>query len=963
MPDMLPSPPNGPFTADYEVEGFVARTLRGGEYRTSPTDRVRMTLRYGIILHGNAGNFMRQMEELRDQDILVPDWTQERTVEGIDTRFSGVSGGRGAFIAGLDKPVGRFWDADSYLFRWGDGEYVTGTIGVNPPPNARAASFATTQITAATDRDSAIREFQSRIDQQATITPIRRGRLRRLPQIAVIKSDLVQAEIEFIADVESQEAYAVRWAPPHFNGVPYLSLPPDMRSTPIRTFEDFVDVKEYGFGDADQTTEAEVTARQWDLPFRLDAAEASELISIFGACRGRFGSLWLPSWTEDWTVNRVDHLTPRPTGAYPIRINVNTRHYYERWNNNDIPAEVRERLQWLALQLPNNELLPVKINSVESINTGSRLVTAVISQPVTSAFTSLWNSRDQVPFSAFSLNRVRFGQDRLRLTFDAQGLCQGNARFVELPFEYNQPERKRAAVKTVSFSGSDNGDVETLPDVECESFIARNDSAGATPADAANAVIFPEGTAAGKINDGEKSIVLSQGQETRIYAQSPAEFAVRQPTTDNVERNGSLSLIIDTPDQDRPAWLYEFFEEVEVSERIKDKPLRLTSYWRTYKDGEENDWMRANIEHGDIEKNTTLDASEIEIMLNQKTDDFANDNRTNILWDIIERELHPVNLRFRLWEMPIRGLPKRLVFDGTVITVGRDGSDTLKISARDYFDFSNKRVGRTRLSVRCSAALFDQDCGVGWPRRTSPNQFQLSGTTPPSITSDTAPTLLPSTQYDKGPWAWRFRIHEYGDGNGKETQIDAGEPANADGKFPLETVDINIVQARDANYEIKGIPYVVGRFIDDGGTERGLYPTKSKTGGSPEPVVVDGGDEEFFVNGSIICLKQRRTIFKINRVTRTSQDDLFQVLVNIQFANLDSILEKGTSFSNLAQWGDFAVITAGCDKSWVTCHSRFSNTPRFRGAPRIPPKNPIITSLSEPAQPNSGKKGASGECA
>ena len=926
---MLPSPPNGPFTADYEVEGFVARTLRGGEYRTSPTDRVRMTLRYGIILHGNAGNFMRQMEELRDQDILVPDWTQERTVEGIVPTLTGISDGRGAFRAGFDKPVGRFWNADSYLFRWGDGEHVTGTVASNYTPTSTGADFSTE--TDLTNYNEFRALFRSRVEQGATITPIRKGRLRRLPQVVVVKSDLVQAEIEFIADVESQEAYAVRWSPPHFNGVPYLSLPPDMRSAPIRTFEDFVDVKEYGFGDADQTTEAEVTARQWDLPFRLDAAEASELISVFGACRGRFGSLWLPSWTEDWEV--IAGLS-----GVQLGIRISGRDYYDRWNNNGIPAEVRERLQWLALQLPNNQLLPVKVNSA-ALNTGinrdSDLLLHIHSTPPTDASRAL-SENTTYPFSAFSLNRVRFGQDRLRLTFDAQGLCHGNARFVELPFEYNQPERKRTAVKTVSFDGDDT----QLPDVECESFIARNTGMQAARINARNLA---------EINKPDQSITLSQNQETRIYAQSPAEYEVDQPDGNT----GELSLIIDTPDQDRPAWLYEFYEAnsanedpMSESERLRE-PLRLTSYWRDYQ-GEEFRWRRANIEHGDIEKNTTLDASEIEIMLNQKTDDFANDNRTNILWDIIERELHPVNLRFRLWEMPIRGLPSRLVFDGTVITVGREGADTLKISARDYFDFSNKRVGRTRLSVRCSAALFDQDCGVGWPRRTSPNQFQLSGTTPPSITSDTAPTLLPTTQYDKNAWAWRFQIYHYGDGSGLERQ----RAGLAGGKGTIDEEQND----GTGGYEIKGIPYVIGRFLNEGNTEIDGYPQKSKTGNTEnlEEVVRTGGDTEFFVNGSIICLKQRRTIFKINRIAR-SGNDLYQVLINIQFANLDNILE-GQIPNNLA------VITAGCDKSWVTCHSRFGNTPRFRGAPRIPPKNPIITSLSEPAQPNSGKKGASGTC-
>ena len=944
MPElaMLPSPPNGPFTADYEVEGFVARTLRGGEYRTSPTDRVRMTLRYGIILHGNAGNFMRQMEELRDQDILIPDWTQERSVLQHATLGTSIQRvpqktlGDWGIRIGLDERVGRLWDSsEGYMLRWNEGDYlILPSIHVDHPltPQTKTVEFAVPDPEPA----DLVSQLADASNGNPTVTPLRRGRLRRLPQVVVVKSDLVQAEIEFVADVERQEHYAVRWTPPHFNGVPYLSLPPDMRSSPIRTFEDFVELKEYGFGDADRTTEAKVTARQWDLPFRLDAAETSELISIFGACRGRFGSLWLPSWTEDWQIRNI--------GTDPSKyfIDLEGSEYRNRWSETTINSPERERLEWLALQLPNaSELLPVKVDRLHQSqpSVASKVLLQVPRTPTTNASTILNANTGTTNSSAFSLNRARFGQDRIRLTFDSQGLCHGNVRFVELPFEYNQPQRQRTAVKTVSFGGTTEGTNEPkdtiLPDVECESFIARNTGSVSARINAKGLDDTDEPT---------QSITLEDGQETRIYAQSPAEYEVDQPSG---SAGGTLSLIIDTPDQDRPAWLYEFFEETSDAERLRE-PLYLTSYWRDYQG--DRLWRKANIEHGDIEKNTTLDASEIDIMLVQKLDDFDNDNRTNILWDIVERELHPVNLRFQLWEMPIRGLPRRLVFDGTVITVGREGVDTLKISARDYFDFSNKRVGRTRLSVRCSAALFDQDCGVGWARNASPNRFQLDpGATAPSITETdlTLPrtSLLPFRSHDPA-YAWRFKIYKYGDGNGLVTK--RGNLVG--GKYSLVTEE-----ERFPEFEYKGIPYVVGRFLNEGNTESNDYPTKAKVEDGPRESVASA-DTEFFVNGSIIFSKQRRTIFKINKKSVSTYHH-FQVLINIQFANIDTILEKQT-----LETEDYAVITAGCDKSWVTCHSRFQNTPRFRGAPRIPPKNPIITSLSEPAQPSSGKKGASGTC-
>lgn len=42
------------------------------------------------------------------------------------------------------------------------------------------------------------------------------------------------------------------------------------------------------------------------------------------------------------------------------------------------------------------------------------------------------------------------------------------------------------------------------------------------------------------------------------------------------------------------------------------------------------------------------------------------------------------------------------------------------------------------------------------------------------------------------------------------------------------------------------------------------------------------------------------------------------------------------------QAGDAFTLAAGCDKSWATCDSRFSNTARFRGFVSIPPEEVML---------------------
>ena len=54
--------------------------------------------------------------------------------------------------------------------------------------------------------------------------------------------------------------------------------------------------------------------------------------------------------------------------------------------------------------------------------------------------------------------------------------------------------------------------------------------------------------------------------------------------------------------------------------------------------------------------------------------------------------------------------------------------------------------------------------------------------------------------------------------------------------------------------------------------------------------------------------------------------------------------------------GDAFTVTAGCDKSFSTCGSRFNNKVNFRGFPQIPGNDFVV---SYPVQGEPGNNGGS----
>jgi uncharacterized phage protein (TIGR02218 family) len=61
-------------------------------------------------------------------------------------------------------------------------------------------------------------------------------------------------------------------------------------------------------------------------------------------------------------------------------------------------------------------------------------------------------------------------------------------------------------------------------------------------------------------------------------------------------------------------------------------------------------------------------------------------------------------------------------------------------------------------------------------------------------------------------------------------------------------------------------------------------------------------------------------------------------------------IELWQPLADLPVVGDTLVLTAGCDKHFVTCRDRFSNAARFRGFPHMPGNN-YLTTVARPGDP------------
>jgi uncharacterized phage protein (TIGR02218 family) len=62
-------------------------------------------------------------------------------------------------------------------------------------------------------------------------------------------------------------------------------------------------------------------------------------------------------------------------------------------------------------------------------------------------------------------------------------------------------------------------------------------------------------------------------------------------------------------------------------------------------------------------------------------------------------------------------------------------------------------------------------------------------------------------------------------------------------------------------------------------------------------------------------------------------------------SNVDDVITVFFPFSNLSV-GDIVELSVGCDHSFTTCRSKFSNGRRFGGFPYIPKDNPFEGSVS-----------------
>jgi uncharacterized phage protein (TIGR02218 family) len=62
-------------------------------------------------------------------------------------------------------------------------------------------------------------------------------------------------------------------------------------------------------------------------------------------------------------------------------------------------------------------------------------------------------------------------------------------------------------------------------------------------------------------------------------------------------------------------------------------------------------------------------------------------------------------------------------------------------------------------------------------------------------------------------------------------------------------------------------------------------------------------------------------------------------------------LELWQPMSHAIAIGDEFTVTAGCDKRFTTCQSKFANAVNFRGFPHMP-GNDFITAVARPGDPN-----------
>ena len=67
------------------------------------------------------------------------------------------------------------------------------------------------------------------------------------------------------------------------------------------------------------------------------------------------------------------------------------------------------------------------------------------------------------------------------------------------------------------------------------------------------------------------------------------------------------------------------------------------------------------------------------------------------------------------------------------------------------------------------------------------------------------------------------------------------------------------------------------------------------------------------------------------------------------------ILRLTLPFKN-AEVSDSITVTAGCDKAFGTCDTKFSNIENFGGIPYMPDENPTLKAMEVPEQDLGGKK-------
>lgn len=613
------------------------------------------------------------------------------------------------------------------------------------------------------------------------VLPLRAGILKSLPRLQGISSSLSAVELEFQEDYGNQLTTGAYKLPGQFKGRPILSLSPDFDG-PIESYDDRVEPVTLGFGNPDLITETEITIRRLSHQYRLGQVQAEQLVGVFAQSLGRVRSFWLPSFRSQWRL-------AEDVVQFGSTLKLEQDGFLGRWENRDSD-------KFLAIVV-DDVVSPVEVYKVES--SGGYDVVYLKDQVLKAVY--------KETAIVCELNLVRFSSDILELRYESATTASATVSAIELPFEYEGKGEVTSRFDTVTAGAT----YVTLPKGICRQVSIVNTN--------------PNDLEIRRVGTTE-SIALSGEYALPLSCSSAAEFELRR--RDQISTGLSVELIIESLNEEQPAWLYLLEAAVTPSDFTT---RRLTSYHRDLVAGGQT-FSAFNLNHSSVNRTSRLESQNLTI-------DAVVKDAGDQLWDLIE-ESNPTLIKVSIYETKaFDPATDQLLYKGIISQVSNPSKDRLRFALKEQNELQDYRLGRGKLSQRCIVNLFSTPCSL------LESNFQETGTI-----------------------------------------VSVGE--SSDG-WPIIDCSLSGSQAVD-----------------------------------------------FFRGGKAIVGNERRAVAFAEEIGSN-----YRLFLTIPFAE--------------AAVSGAITVTAGCDKSFLTCQA-FSNTANFRGAPYLPLENPTLEALEIPQQNIGGKK-------